>query len=246
MKTPGMAGDAALLRRVPYFASLPAAELSALARRCASRTLARGEVLFEEGETCRGLYVVAKGKVQIGQVSMRGRQQVLHTEGPGAALGEGPLFDRGGFIATAVAIAPTRVLLLPRADLLALCHRRPGVALVMLEALARRVRSFAGIVTDLAFRPVTERLAQYIVGAVAQPIAPGAVVELGLTHTQLAARLGTVREPVSRALARLEACGAIARARGQGRIVIRDPAQLEALARGDMGESPRARTGAAS
>jgi len=138
----------------------------------------------------------------------------------------------GYFIATAVAIAPTRVLLLPRADLLALCHRRPAVALVMLEALARRVRSFAGIVTDLAFRPVTERLAHYIVAAVAHPIAPGAVVELGLTHTQLAARLGTVRELVSRALAGLEACGAIARARGQGRIVIRDPAQLEALARG--------------
>ena len=230
-----MAGDAAFLRSVPYFASLPTAELSALARRCVSRTLAKGEVLFEEGETCRGVYVVAEGKVQIGQVSVRGRQQVLHTEGPGATLGEGPLFDRGGFIATAVAIAPTRVLLLPRADLLALCHRRPAVALAMLEALARRVRSFAGIVTDLAFRPVTERLAHHIVGAVAHPIAPGAVVELGLTHTQLAARLGTVRELVSRALARLEACGAIARARGQGRIVIRDPALLEALARGDMG-----------
>ena len=234
MKKPSIALDAALLRRVRYFAFLPAAELSALARRCASRTLAKGEVLFEEGETCRGLYVVAEGKVEIGQVSVRGREQVLHTEGPGATLGEGPLFDRGGFIATAVAIAPTRVLLLPRADLLALCHRRPGVA--MLEALARRVRSFAGIVTDLAFRPVTERLAHYIVGAVAHPIAPGAVVELGLTHTMLAARLGTVRELVSRALARLEASGAIARGRGQGRIVIRDPAQLEALARGDMSE----------
>jgi CRP-like cAMP-binding protein len=98
MKKPGMAGDAALLRRVRYFALLPAAELSALARRCASRTLAVGEVLFEEGETCGGLYVVAEGKVEIGQVSVRGREQVLHTEGPGATLGEGPLFDRGGFL----------------------------------------------------------------------------------------------------------------------------------------------------
>jgi CRP/FNR family transcriptional regulator, dissimilatory nitrate respiration regulator len=78
MKKPGMAEDPALLRRVPYFASLPAAELSALARQCASRALAKGEVLFQEGETCRGLYVVAEGKVQIGQVSARGRQQLLH------------------------------------------------------------------------------------------------------------------------------------------------------------------------
>lgn len=173
---------------------------------------------------------MTEGAVEIGQTSRRGREQVLHTEGPGAALGEAPLFDRGGYIASAIAIQPTRVLFLPRADLLDLCRRRPAVALSILETMARRVRRFAGIAGDLAFRRIPERLARYILAtAGAGPVTAGTELDLGVTQAQLAARLGTVRELVARALAQLEASGAIAR-RG-GRIVVRDPARLAALAR---------------
>ena len=220
-----------VLRRVPYFASLPATERSRLARRCTVRTLGAGEALFEEGQPCRGLLIVAEGLVEVRQISLRGREQVFHTEGPGAALGEGPLFDGGGYIASAVALVPTRVLFLPRAEVIHLCQRRPAVALAMLRTMARRVRHFAGIVSDLAFRPVTERLARHLDTAVAGPIKPGTCVELTLTQAQLAARLGTVREIVARAFAQLEESGVISRDRS--RVTIRDPGRLAALARGD-------------
>ena len=52
--------DAALLKRVPHFGALPAVELGRLAARCSSRTLRRGEVLFEEGQPCRGLFIIVK------------------------------------------------------------------------------------------------------------------------------------------------------------------------------------------
>jgi len=234
MAKPQTRGERAeVLGRVPYFGSLPATELSRLAGRCTARSLGPGEVLFEEGEPCPGLFIVADGLVEIRQISLRGREQVFHTEGPGAALGEGPLFDGGGYIASAVALAPTRVLLLPRAEVLGVCRRHPAVALAMLKTMARRVRHFAGIVGDLAFRPVTERLARHLDAAVAGPIKAGARIELTLTQAQLAARLGTVRELVARAFAQLEASGVIARDRT--RIVIRDPARLAALVRGGGG-----------
>jgi CRP/FNR family transcriptional regulator, dissimilatory nitrate respiration regulator len=195
------------------------------------RSLGRGETLFEEGEPCHGLLIVADGRVEIRQISVRGREQVFHTEGPGAALGEAPLFDGGGYIASAVALVSTRVLFLPRAEVLRLCQRRPAVAVAMLKTLARRVRHFAGIVSDLAFRPVTERLARYLDATIVQPIKPGTFIELPLTQAQLAARLGTVRELIARAFAQLEESGVISRDRS--RITIRDPARLAALARGN-------------
>ena len=172
------------------------------------------------------------GRIEVHQISLRGREQVFHTEGPGATLGEGPLFDGGGYIASAVALKPTRVLLLPRAAVLDLCRRHPEVALAILAALARRLRRFAELVGDLAFRPVTERLARYL-DQTAAPRAPakGLVVRLELTQAQLAARLGTVRELVARALAQLERAGAIRRM-GR-RIVIRDRARLRTFAHGD-------------
>jgi CRP/FNR family transcriptional regulator len=225
----------AVLARVPYFASLPAVELSRLASRCAVRAVGAGEAIFEQGEPCHGLLVVAEGLVEVRQISLRGREQVFHTEGPGAALGEAPLFDGGGYIASAVAVVPARVLSLPRAEVIALCQRRPEVALAILETLARRVRHFADIVGDLAFRPVSERLARYLVASVAGPIEPGTCIELALTQAQLAARIGTVRELVARALSELEKSGVIARERA--RVTILAPARLAALARGDEGAS---------
>ena len=221
-----------VLRRVPYCASLPVVDLRRLAARCTVRTLRSGELLFEEGQPCRGLFIIVAGSVEVRQTSLRGREQVFHAEGPGATLGEAPLFDRGGYIASAVALEPTRVLFLPRADLLDVCRRHPRVALSMLEAMARRVRRFAEIVSDLAFRPVPERLARYIdAAAVDRPVVPGAAIDLKLTQAQLAARLGTVRELVARAFSQLEESGVIERKRRH--VMIRDPARLAALARGE-------------
>ena len=223
----------AALARVSYFRRLSAAELEKLARCCRPRTLRQGEHAFEAGDACPGLLVIAEGAVEMRQVSPRGREQVLHAEDAGATLGEAPLFDGQGYIASAVAVVPTRLLLVPRDAVLALCRRQPDVALAMLEAMARRVRHFAALVEDLAFRQVIERLARHIeaaAGGAGLPGSPGAVVDLGLTQEQLASRLGTVRELVSRAFRQLESSGAVKRVRS--RVTIRNAARLGEIAGG--------------
>jgi CRP/FNR family transcriptional regulator len=101
----------------------------------------------------------------------------------------------------------------------------------MLKNLARRVRHFAAIISDLAFRPVAGRVARHLEVALAEPGRRDAVVDLSLTQAQLAARLGTVRELVARAFSQLEQSGIISRDRS--RVIIRDPARLAALAGGD-------------
>ena len=224
--------DSLLLGRVRHFRSLSHAERQRLAAQCRPQALEPGEILFEEGQPCQGLFILVEGSIEVGQISIRGREQVLHAEGPGATLGEGPLFDRGGYVATAIATEPTRVLFLRRAALVDLCRRHPAVALSILETLARRMRRFAEIASDLSFRPVPERVARYI-AALAGAAGPGSAIDLALTETQLAARLGTVRELVARALSDLAESGVIAR-RGARVVVVRDPARLAALASGDV------------
>jgi CRP-like cAMP-binding protein len=222
-----------VLARVPYFQSLSPAELRNLARRGTTQTVARGDFVFTGGEPCHGLVVIIEGAVDVRQASEAGREQILHTEGPAATLGEVPLFDGGGYVASAVAAEPTRLFVLPRAALLDLCRRRPAVALALLETLARRVRRFATLAADLAFREVTERVARHLEAsarAEGRPLAAGTTLELALTQEQIATRLGTVRELVARALAELRRSGVIAQ-RGR-RVTILDPARLIARARG--------------
>ena len=227
------------LARTAHFRLLSLAERRRLLGRCTGRALKAGGVLFAEGEPCRGLYIVVEGRVELRQLSPRGREQVLHTEGPGATLGEAPLFDHGGYVASAVAAVPTRALFVPRAEVVALLRRHPAIAVSLLETMAQRVRRFAGMAGSLAFRPVHERLAHYIAAAAGEsghPLAAGLTMDLAITQEQLAARLGTVREIVARAFSQLEGRGVITRKRA--RIVIRDAALLAALARGDLVRAP--------
>lgn len=210
------------LRAIPYFASLPPRELAALGARCAVRDFARRRIVFEEGAPAAGLWVVLAGRVKVVRVSASGREQVLHAEGPGATLAEVPVFDGGGYVATAVAIDDTRLLFVPRDAVLGVCRGHGDVALGVIAVLARRVRAFAGLIEDLALRDVTARVAGWLLAEART--GGGDIVELPGTREEMGARLGTVRELVSRALGRLRAAGVIT---VRGRTVrVRDAARL--------------------
>ena len=214
------------LAGIPYFRGLPAADLHRVAAHTVVRAVRRGERVFEEGAPAEGLFVLLEGRVRLVRVSRGGREQVLHSEGPGATLGEVPLLDGGGYVATAIATQPSRLLYLPRAAVLDACRRHPDVALGIIHVLARRVRSFAGLVEQLSLKDLTARTA----GLLLADAAGRTSFELSTTRDELAARLGTVREPVSRAFARLRKAGVI-RIVGR-RVTILDARRLADLAEG--------------
>lgn len=213
-----------VLSVLPYLAGVPPTELRRLAARCVWRAVRRGTAIFREGEPARGLFVITEGRVKLARLSPAGREQVLHVEGAGASLGEVPVFDGGGYVATAVALTEARLLFVEREALFALCRRRPDVALGIIAVLARRLRGFAALIEDLALRDVTERLAGFLL---AEAPRAGGFFEIG-TQDEVAARLGTVRELVSRSLTRLTAAGLIART-GR-RVHVLDTKRLQAVA----------------
>ena len=221
--TSRIASDVATgLATIPYLASLSARERADLAARCHVKLFGKRATVFTEGEPATGLWVVLAGSVRLVRMSARGREQVLHTESAGATLAEVPLFDGGGYVATAVAADEARLLFVPRQTLLALCRRHPSVALGVIAVLARRVRTFAALIEDLALRDVTARLARFILAEARR--AGRDVVELTGTRDDVAARLGTVRELISRSLAQLRVAGAIT-VRGR-RITVIDERRL--------------------
>jgi CRP-like cAMP-binding protein len=103
------------------------------------KRIAKGKAIFAEGEAATGLWVVLAGRVRLVRMSRRGREQALHVESAGATLAEVPLFDGGGYVATALAETDARLLFVPRSALLDLCRQRPEIALGVIAVLARRV-----------------------------------------------------------------------------------------------------------
>jgi CRP/FNR family cyclic AMP-dependent transcriptional regulator len=203
-------GAEAVLRKTPLFASLTEKELQALAARTLRRRFQRGELLFGEGDPCTGLFLVASGKIRIFKLSPSGREQVLAIEGPGSSFAELPVFDGGNYPAAASASEDAEVLFVSRKDFQNFCREHPEVALKVIAVVGSRLRRLVGIIEDLSFTTVRQRLIALILRlaqASGSPSKEGVRVELTMSHQDLAAELGTVRELVSRNLSRLQAEG---------------------------------------
>src|SRR5206468_6151689 len=203
-------GTEAILRNTPLCASLTDTETKALAARTSRKRFQRDEQLFAEGDPCTGLFLVATGKIRIFKLSPAGREQILAVEGPGSSFAELPVFDGGNYPAAASALEDTEVLFISRKDFQNFCREHPDVGLKVIAVVGSRLRRLVGIIEELSFTTVRQRLIALILrlaqaGGTASK--EGIRVELTKSHQDLAAELGTVRELVSRNLSLLQAEG---------------------------------------
>jgi CRP/FNR family transcriptional regulator len=200
------------LRKTALFRSLEDRELSAIASHAIEQKLSRGEILFLAGDLPRGLFVIVDGAVRAFRVGTDGREQVIHVERSGATVGELPVFDEGPYPSTVAAEEESVLLFVPKADVQRLLIEHPRIALAALKVLAGRLRNCASLVETLSLHDVDRRLARLLlVEARARGHRSGSELELdfGLTHQQIASRIGSVREVVSRAYSRLQQSGLI-------------------------------------
>jgi CRP/FNR family transcriptional regulator, cyclic AMP receptor protein len=223
----------ALLRNLPLFAGFSETALDRLASRSVSRTFGADHLLFATGDPCRGLYVVETGRVRIYRTSPGGREQVLHTEGPGRAVAELPLFDGGAYPASAITEVESRLLFVPRSEFEALYREHPDVAAAVIRMLGKRLRHLVHVTETLAFRDVAARLASFLAELAEQhgtATADGIELVLDRTREELSIELGTARESVSRALKQLAGKGVIVQLSPR-RLRIPDVARLRTLGR---------------
>jgi CRP/FNR family transcriptional regulator len=221
------------LRRTVFFGELEETELKVLAERAVERRLARDEILFIAGAEARGLFVIVTGALRAFREGVDGREQVIHVERAGATIAELPVFDDKPYPSTVAAEEETVVLFLDKHDVKTLCLTHPQIALAALKLLAGRLRKCAELVETLSLREVDQRLARWLLSearARGRRTPSGVEVTLALTNQQIAARIGSVREVVSRALSRLQQNGLIT---VEGRcVVIGDEEALEVFACG--------------
>jgi CRP/FNR family transcriptional regulator len=218
-----------LLRRVPYFAGLSDEALAALARVAGARRYGRGQMIFLEGEPCAGLFIVAAGEVKIFKLSAQGREQILQQLGPGSTFNEVAVLDGGPNPASVSATADASLYHISRADVRRLARSYPDLAWALIESLARRTRHLVGMVEDLALRSVKARLARLLLVEAALGRDAGEIDRSHMvSQAEMAARLGTVREMVGRALRDLSDEGLIEFDRH--RIVVMNRAGLETAA----------------
>lgn len=221
----------AALKRTKLFAELDDTTLRMLADRSVERTFQKDEVLFIAGDDVAGMYVIVEGSVRAFRVGLDGREQVIHVERAGATIAELPVFDEGTSPSTAAADELTTTLFINKQAVRSLCLEHPEISLAAIKVLAGRLRRCAELVEALSLREVGQRLAHFLVNEARQGgtrTEKGLILTLTQTNQQIAARIGSVREVISRAFTRLQHERLISI---EGRhVIIPDEAALEAFA----------------
>jgi CRP-like cAMP-binding protein len=193
-----------VVRRAPLFTALDEAAAVSLRASMDTVKIAKGSILFKEGDDGEHLYVIIDGKLKLGTSSGDGRENLLSILGPGEMFGELSLFDPGPRTSTATAVTDAKLLSLSHEKVIPWLKQNPEVSLQLLTRLSQRLRRTNEAVGDLVFSDVPGRVAKALIDLgdrFGKTTPEGLLVNHDLTQEELAQLVGASRETVNKALA---------------------------------------------
>jgi CRP/FNR family cyclic AMP-dependent transcriptional regulator len=191
-----------------------------------------GALLFVEGQTPRGVYVLCSGRVKLSTTSREGKVLILKQAEAGEVLGLSAVVSGTNYEMSAETCTPCQLNFIGRRDLMSLLQNQSEVGVHAAQSLSREFQSAYRDIHDLVLaRSSSGKLARLLLSCPLS-VGPQSTDELHLrsamTHEEMAQRIGSSRETVTRLLSILKKKRLI-RLEGDT-LVIRDRTGLEALA----------------
>jgi CRP-like cAMP-binding protein len=204
--------DQELLRTVPIFAELSEADIASLARLTSRRTCPKDTVVFFENEEGDSFFCIVGGRIKVTILGDDGREVILSVLGRGDFFGEMALLDNEPRSATAIAVEDTELLSLHRNDFQSVLSDNRSIMSALIKILTARLRRANHQISTLALLDVYGRVARVIVDTArdeGKRLKDGRIAFRRATHQEIANRIGTTRETVTRMLKDLERQGLI-------------------------------------
>lgn len=214
-----------VLSVVPYFAGLDQRTLETIARTAIPRDYDPGQLVILEGEPASGLYIVQDGWLKVSKIAIDGREQILQFLGKGEVFNAVSVFTEAPNPASVTALEMARLWIIKRDTMLQLLETNPIMARFIIQDLARRLTHLISLVEDLSLRTVEARLARLLLE---QSVGETVERKKWATQTEMASRLGTVSDVISRTMRKLAERGMIQVTRNEIQILNR--AELEKIA----------------
>lgn len=215
-----------LIRSVPLFSTLTDEEFNQLAHIFVARAYRKNQVIFLEEETGNYMYLVLSGKVKVAKSGAGGKETILAIHRAGDFFGEMSLLDGKTAPATVSAMEDSKIISVSGTDFHKYLLNNQKVMLQIIQVLCARLRqvwqtqSLSSSTADARIRMGVYQLAKKH----GIRDAHGTIIDLKITHQELAEMVGTSRETVTRVLTRLREQGIIEI--DQRRITLLDPKAL--------------------
>jgi CRP/FNR family cyclic AMP-dependent transcriptional regulator len=194
-----------MLESVPLFDGLSPEALAKIEARAVARSYPRNAVVISEGDEATSMFIILSGSVKVYHTEADGKETILNTQGPGQHFGELALADDAPRSASVMTLEPSRLLVLSKAAFKECLEDSPEVGYHLVEALARQVRRLTETVNMMG-RDVYGRIRTLLESlAVERDGVP--VIDQPMTQQDIANRIASSREMVSRVFKELKAGG---------------------------------------
>jgi len=174
------------------------------------RNIRKKQVIYYEGDTVNGAYLVLSGKVKTIKVAADGRELLTGMYGPNEYFGIAALLANDDYRETAEAVEDTAICLLPRELLESLLHKYPNVAAEFIRLMANNVLAKEEQLLELAYNSVRKRMAGILLRLTKNESASG-ILSVSISRDNLSAMAGIASETVSRILSDFKDEGLIVR-----------------------------------
>jgi CRP-like cAMP-binding protein len=201
-----------LLRTVPIFSELTDEDIASLARLSSRRRYPKDQVVFFENEEGDFFFMILEGRIKVTILGDDGREVILTVLGPGDFFGEMALLDNEPRSATAIAVEDSELLSLHRTDFQSVLTENRSITSALIKSLTARLRKANHQISTLALLDVYGRVARVIAEMArdeGRRLRDGRIAFRRATHQEIANRIGTTRETVTRMLKDLERQGLI-------------------------------------
>jgi CRP-like cAMP-binding protein len=203
------------LRSIRLFTSVPPDSLAQIETRCDWRTYEAEETIVSHLDPSQDVYFLVDGRARISIYAPNGRQILFRDTGSGAWFGEFSALDGKPRSATVEALKTCLVAKMSNKVFLDTLEREPGVALALLRHVVGLARELTGRVFEFSALAVNNRIQAELLrlASVAGSQDGGALINPAPTHADIASRISTHREAVTRELNRLAKLGLIKQTR---------------------------------
>jgi CRP/FNR family transcriptional regulator, cyclic AMP receptor protein len=190
----------ALLRNHPLFRALRPPVIERLASYMEQRRIARGGVIFAQGDADTGLIGVLAGSVKISVASAKGRNIVLNIIHAGEVFGEMSLLDGHPRPVDATAMSDCELVVIEHQDFMPFLRGEPDLGVQFIEILCARLRRISAQVHDMTFLDLPTRLAKTLLRLTAAIEATAPTGKVAITQHEISQIIGQSREGTNKQL----------------------------------------------
>ncbi len=193
-----------ILKKNDLFKDLDEADLHAIAELTKTRKVAKNTYVINEGDEDSTMYIIKQGTVNVMVANDEGKEMILTTLKPGDQFGELSLLDAEPRSANVISNEKCEFLLIHKAPFYKLLEENSAIAISIIKYLCNKVRLITYLAQGLALMDVYGRLVKLLLDLSEINEEGEQVVTIPLTHKDIALRVGSSREMISRILKELE------------------------------------------